>query len=435
MKYRILLTPTIIASVVVFFLSSCGKHNSPTPTPPVNPDSTTTPTHPFTDTTLVINLTYPDNGGLNGQNYELIISESDGNLLDTVVAFNTPVSLTLKKKQELVDITTIIFTPYFNSYYVTTYKAVNPATWVDVSPGTQEQLTYPNSFPSTIYYTDMPAISDINSVNFSSLPAVTSSGVELIYDYNNDPTKLLVDYPGRPGTANYAYLQFPTLGLYSYHAIATAADTVDLAHLDTSILVNFTLPPQYSLRMPYLIGYPDTTDLTKYLSLYLDITNTTLADLQYPSPTKVPIQRYYLYTSATTLQNESATYVSTGNSIPTTLPYPATPIYSVNSSQTDSFSISFTQKPTDYEISWKFGNSYFYIIAPADSTVLHAQNVFNGLKSKLLQGQSTNSLSYLGFGYTLVPGISYSDYLTQQCDTVKVTTKPFPEVLKYYKSN
>jgi hypothetical protein len=430
MKHHCLLT----FSIVVFFLS-CGKHNNPTPVPPVNPDSTTNTLPPIADSILKIDLTYPESSGLVGQTYELIISEADGNLLDTVAAFNTPVSLTLKKKQELVDVTTIIFIPVNSYYYVTVYKAVNPGAWVDVLPGTQESLTFPNSFPSKIYYTDLPTITDVNSVNFSSFPAVTSNGVELIYDYNSDPTQLLVEYGGRPATANVAYLQFPTLGLYSYHAIATAADTVDLAQLDTSILVHFTIPSQYTQRLPYLIGYPDTTDLTKYLTLYLGADPISLADLQYPSPAKVPIQRYYLYTNATTPQNESASYVAAGNSVPTTLPYPATPIYSVTSAQNDNFSVSFTQKPTEYESSWKFGNSYFDIIASPDSTTLHPQDVLNGLKSKMLQGQSLSGLSYLGFGYTLVPGVNYGDYLTQQCDPVKVSTKPFPGVMTYNIAN
>jgi hypothetical protein len=423
----------LTAVALLVCLLSCQKHNNPAPVTTTGPDTTTTTPSKIVDSTLAINLTYSDATGALGQGYELIISEAGGNiLLDSVAAFNVPVAVTLKTKQPSVNVSTIIFIPQFNTYTVNIFKAVQPAQWVDPTPGAKENLSYPNSFQANLTYLNVPPTSS-NNVLFSDLPA--SGGVEISYVNGlTDPVQLNVAYPGRPNSDNYAYLLLSNLGEYSYHEIKTNNDTVDLSQMDNAALVHFSKPSQYSMHLPYMYGYLDTTDFTKYQVLSVGGDPNAIADLEYPPENIVPVQKYLVYADATTSSNESVSYTTFSDFVPTVLPWPATPIYALGATQNNSFSITFSQAPTLYSTIWSAGNTSVLIYAPPDSTTLQPLNLVNSLKSKMLQGQSLSALKFAGINYSIAPSVDYNGYFNNQCDPVKAATKPLPTLMTYGKS-
>jgi hypothetical protein len=423
----------LTALALLFCFLSCQKHNSPAPITPTGPDTSTTTPPKIVDSTLAINLTYSDSNGGLGQTYELIISETGGNiLLDSVAAFNVPVAVTLKTKQPSVNVSTVIFIPQFNTYTVNIFKAVQPAQWVEPTPGAKENLSYPNSFPAKITYLNVPPTSS-NNVLFSDLPA--PGGVEIAYVNGlTDPIQLNIGYPGRPNSDNYAYLLLSNLGQYSYHEIKTNNDTVDLSQMDNAVLVHFSKPSQYTMHLPYLYGYLDSTDFTKYQILSVGGDPTAIADLEYPPKNIVPVQNYLVYADATTTSNESVSYSTFSDSVPTVLPWPTTPIYTLGATQNNSFSITFSQAPTLYSTIWSAGNTSVLIYAPPDSTTQQPLNLINSLKSKMLQGQSLSALKFAGINYSIAPSVDYNGYFNNQCDPVKAATKPLPALMTYNKS-
>lgn len=119
------------------------------------------------------------------------------------------------------------------------------------------------------------------------------------------------------------------------------------------------------------------------------------------------------------------------DSVPTVLPYPASPIYTLNAKQNNDFAVSFTQKPTLYTTGWQAGNISILISAPPDSVNLHPLDLINSLKSQMLATQSLSSLKLTNFGYYMVPGVDYNGYFLHECDPARVTAHPFPAVLYY----
>ena len=204
--------------------------------------------------------------------------------------------------------------------------------------------------------------------------------------------------------------------------------------MDSTIGVFFSMSSQYSLAASVMWGYLDTTDFTKYLLLYNYYQSLPLGDLQYPPKSRVPLQKYYTDVEASTLNSEFVAYRTFGATPPTgtlAVPFPATPIYSLNSTTNDSFSVSFTQQPTLYTTNWSAGNVNVSINAAPDSMLIRALPLLSSLHSKLLQGQSLSSLSLQNFGYETAAGQTYSSYFTYETNPVQLTQNRFASDLIY----
>jgi hypothetical protein len=394
MRYTICLA---IAALSLCGTYSCRKIIGIEPPPGRNPG----------DSTLAIDLTYVNTDTTDfGNTFELIISEPGGRiLLDTIAPDNTPVIAKMTTTQLLVDVSTIIYSPTFNSYDVTISKSVKPEEWIALGGA---PLHYPNGVPATITYTNAPVV-DPNTVHFASLPTSVSAENGPTYSGN----QITMNYYGFPGN-NIGYILFPTLGQYSYQPVHSLTDTISLAQMDTTVKVFYNIPPQYSFVTTDMTGYFDSTNVTKTLNLYGYYQRLPLADLQYPPPSQVSFQKYYWEVDATTANNEFLTYRNYASNPPTgTLnpPLPATPIYTLNSTSNDSFSVSFSQQPTSYATAWTIGsasNIQLSIGAPPDSTLTHPLPLLTSLHSKMLQGQTLSPFTVQNFSYDMVPGVDYN---------------------------
>jgi hypothetical protein len=414
MRHAIYLCAT---ALLFYFATSCSKNIiNPHPRKPGDSVLSIDLIFPATDSTTLANPT------------ELIISEPGGKiLLDSIVPYNTPVIAKMKTHQLFVDVTTVSFFAAAGDYTVGTTISAQPELW-RVIPQGQVLPTLPNGTPTTVTYTHSPLF-DFNS-HFATL-AVNNAGITTNYD--NTDSVLTVGYEGL-ASDNVAYLLFPNLGTYSYQTIPSNSQTISLSHMNTTEKVFFDAPAQYSLASCLLTGYADTTDFTKNIDLYLNFQHFPLGDLQYPPHSKVPIQKYWLQVEASTANNEFVAFNGYGSTGPTgtlSLPFPASPIYTLNSNIEDSLSVSFSQKPTNWGASWLGGNVIFGIGAPPDSTVIHPLSLLNSLHSKLLAGHMPTSLSIQNFSYEIIPGLDYNGFNKQTSSTEVLSHPLFANNLLY----
>jgi hypothetical protein len=382
------------------------------------------------DKLLTIDLVYPNADTTDyGTTFELIISEPGGKiLLDTIAPYNVPIVAKMTTSKPLLDVSTVVYSPTFNSYSMIINKSVQPETW-EVIPGNPPPLTFPNAIPGTITYTNAPQV-DFNSVHFSSLPT-TSTLEPSVANYANG--QLDISYSGLSGN-NLAYLILPTIGQYSYQPIHAVNDTISLSQMDSTIRVSFSMPPQYSLAASTMWGYLDTTDFTKYLLLYSYYQSLSLGDLQYPPKKRVPAQKYAVDVEATSPNSEFLAYRTFGAAPPAgtlSVPFPANPIYTLNSTTNDSFSVSFAQQPTNYTTNWSAGNLNVSINAAPDSMLIRALPLVTSLHSKLLQGQSLSGLALQNFDYEIAAGQTYASYYTHQTNPQQLIQNPFASDLLY----
>jgi hypothetical protein len=412
----------VLAGVVA---CSKPKDSNSLPTSPNQPDTakSTTPAKPA-DSLLSIHLINPDSSGQWGANFELIISEAGGKvLLDTIATFNTNIAATLKTIQPRVNVTTILHYTQGNNYTVYVRRAVKPALWTNLASPIVNPL--PNSFPSNLVYTHVPLGADTTNILFSSLGLNNWNKT-----YDASQQMLGIGYTGRSGD-NYAYLQIPNLGLFSYQPIHTAYDTISLARMDTMVKARFQKPAQAQLDICFLSGYMDTTDMMKFRYLYRFGYRMSGDSIQYPPKNLVPVQKYYLYTGAvSTIKNESYNYMTYTDTVPTTLPYPTAPIYTINSRLSSGFSISFTQKPTLYTSNWTMSNISIEVASPPDSTTLDVRDLALSLKSKWLQSANFDVLQLGDFTYSIIDGGDYDSWFGRRNDSVQAL-KPWPSELFY----
>lgn len=388
------------------------------------------PGRPPGNTTVSIDLIYPNPDTTDyGTTFELIISEPGGKiLLDTIAPYNAPIVAKMTTSKPLLDVSTVIYSPTFNFYSMIINKSVQPETW-EVIPNNPPPLPYPNGIPGTITYMNAPQV-DPNTIHFSSLPT-TSTLEPSVADYANG--QLDISYSGLSGN-NLAYLILPTLGQYSYQPIHAVNDTISLSQMDTTIKVFFSMPSQYSLAASTMWGYLDTADFTKYLLLYSYYQSLPLGDLQFPPQGRVPAQKYAVDVEASSQNNEFLVYRTFGAIPPKgtlTVPFPATSIYTLNSTTNDSFSVSFAQQPTNYTTNWSAGNINVSINAAPDSMLIRALPLVTSLHSKLLQGQPLSGLALQNFGYETAAGQTYATYYSHQTNPQQLIQNPFASDLLY----
>jgi len=388
------------------------------------------PGRPPRNTTVSIDLIYPNPDTTDyGATFELIVSEPGGKiLLDTIAPYNAPIVAKMNTSKPLLDVSTVIYSPTFNFYSMIINKSVQPETW-EVIPNNPPPLPYPNGIPGTITYMNAPQV-DPNTIHFSSLPT-TSTLEPSVADYANG--QLDISYSGLSGN-NLAYLILPTLGQYSYQPIHAVNDTISLSQMDTTIKVFFSMPSQYSLAASTMWGYLDTADFTKYLLLYSYYQSLPLGDLQFPPQGRVPAQKYAVDIEASSQNNEFLVYRTFGAIPPKgtlTVPFPATSIYTLNSTTNDSFSVSFAQQPTNYTTNWSAGNINVSINAAPDSMLIRALPLVTSLHSKLLQGQPLSGLALQNFGYETAAGQTYATYYSHQTNPQQLIQNPFASDLLY----
>lgn len=376
-------------------LIACHKdHHSPIP-----------PTPPVTGK-LNINTSYPDYTGT-FTNFEFIVSEPGGKLLlDTVVAVNTPLTATLSTDATLVNATTVVYNPGYLQYDVNNYRGVNPNTWNIISPpqfyDVMKPTAYQTSSPSTVVYTHPPAVNDPTSLSnmiMSDFSQVDNLGVPYM------PSQVTYQ-PGVSLTINYynsgnntLYLLFPQLGLYNFHNYQSALDSVDLTHMDTAVEITYTKPASTITALSLLRGFLDTTSQTSSVLLY-DAFTPGPADVEYPTK---GVQAYELLYTAISTSKEAVTFYFYGPGVPATIPFPASPSYTIVANQSDSFNVQFPgPRPSFYSGNWLAGNTNLTVYASPDSGVVHPLTLLNSLNSKLLSGQS--------FGNPVVQNLTWEQF-------------------------
>jgi hypothetical protein len=402
----------ILPALLLFvFLFSCNK----------NQDAVVT-----TIGDLKINLTTP--GAVpNINDYEIIISEPTGRvLLDTIALPNTSIVASLKTNASLVDITNVYYDLFANTYYVVTYKAVNPSTWTSIYSGSYHAPVggSPSNVPAEMFFTNIPSG---NSILFSNCTAEPPSSFTI------DVLNKTLDVSYHLHAGNYAYAIWPNEKRYSMHIPKGPRDTIDCTNLDTTKEMALTHSQLYDFNHSRLIGILDTTDFTKSLFLY-DYYLTplfTLPELLYPEKS---IQKYELMTEWVSGNNENITAYSYGDKPDGHIDYPDNTMYSISSVQNNHFSVDFKSvRPTYFSTNWQAGNVAWIIYASPDSGVLDPLDFLSAQKSSILQGQSLGALKLLSFQFENVQGFGYQDYFSYTCNPSMLKTKRVASAVSYSK--
>ncbi|HMH20958.1 MAG TPA: hypothetical protein VK563_04245 [Puia sp.] len=393
----------VTALLLFSFIFSCKKNDgnpAPTPTPPVPPVLGT----------MNINLAAGDE--------EVIFSEAGGKvLLDTLPPFHNHLVATLRTDQALVDVTVIGYDSLGKNYVLTTLKGVNPSIWSTLGFGGYDAPVGDlSSTAGYMVYTHVP-----DPVRLT--PFLLDDYVGGFGSSGNDysvPGSLGLNYI-RHGNSNYLYLLFPNSGLYNFHIPKGPTDTVDLSKMDTAVKLTFTKPVQYTMQPATLIGIMDTTDFTKSLFLYSGAGYLGIPDMEYP---KKLVQKFELYTSATSSTNINVSYYSYGNTVPSALPFPDESAYSISSTQNNNFGVKFVAPhPTYYQTTWKTSSVLWLVYASPDSTTLNPLGLLTALKSKSLKGQDLSGLSLSTFSFENVQGLDYPGFFSYECNPDQVKAR------------
>lgn len=350
----------------------------------------------FNGSSLHINLNFPSSQyGLSIdplKQYELIVSEGGGKvLLDTVTPYNSPIIAWLKTNQTLLDITTVRKWATTNNYLIHSYKAIDLTAWVNIPENDSVQLlSGGTAAPPPV--TGIMTYMHVN-VPYGSYYNVLAGGRADTRQTNN--SIIYGVYNASPG--DYAYLIFPTLGLYNIHRITGASDTVDLSKPDTAVRVKFNKPAVYTTSGFSIAGYPDPGDLSHTVNLtYYTGAGTPLpdaTDLLYPG--KKGFKKYFFsfYVSDGVNNNNADVNLPYADTIPADLPIPDPGWYTVSLTKDTTVSTDFkSHKPTYYDITSNVGDIRFTLTAPGDSTLLHPVKFFLALKSKLLGNQDISKM-------------------------------------------
>lgn len=424
-------------------LSSCHKDNSQAPLPPLDTSRVSKD--------IDLDLTYTDNQDtLKKDQWEVIVSEPAGKvLLDTIAPLNTPLRANLHTTVYAVNVTSVFYSNTWNTYEVTTYRNVNPRNWTALPNAYAnfppvETLSQTNL---TTYYIHPPNLGNFESTDFND---IIVSDYTLALGLDGPATYQPTDPAYQPGGLltinnphygnNPVYTLFPQLGLYNFHTPpATGNDTVDLTHMDTAVMVNYPVPSSFSIFYSSLLGYPDTTDLSRSMMLFINETyagSQYPADLEYP-PTGVQTYTFDLEASSSTT-NEFIQYLSYGARVASSVNWLTAADYTLRSNLQDSFAVSFNDvKPAFYNMSWQSGRIGFTIYSAPDGTTLHPYTWFTHLGSKLLQSQSIPSLSPSALYFAQSTGLpsDYNGYLSAYATTATPITPPVGSAVTAYEKS
>jgi hypothetical protein len=390
--------PTLACLFVAVALFACKKSHDVTPAPPVKP----------TDSTIHINYIYLASSfqmqtGKVTQ-IELIINEDSGKiLLDTVAAVNTNIIADLKTTSTVVDLTVISFQAYNPAYSVDTYEGIHPAAW-SVLPGSDSTIGSPPTVPfgagaASLYYTHVPAQLQAQPYRWTSYADLIAGS---FFNAGDDGLSLY-------GQLNEpAYLVFPNQAMYNFHQVTSTADTVDLSTMDTAVRVKFPRPAQYPVLTATLSGFVDSSNEQSkvVVSQFESGTDSIVgADLVYPG--KKVFQKYEVNLIFTDFGNTSECIYS-NDWCDTVDAHPILPddsYYTLSSTQNNNFSVQFNRlAPGFYLTQWNATNIAWNLFTATDSAVLHPLSFLSSLKSKLLAGQSLNSMKLEAFDFYYLVG-------------------------------
>jgi hypothetical protein len=418
--YKYTLVPKLLFLLVVTLAISCNRSmNHPSPTPTGG---------------IAINLTYPESNPAYGKQIELIIDVPGGAILmDSMIRVNTPLVTTLHTNQKLVDVTTVVNDSSAGTIYVTTWQAVDPTGWTTPYPNGYNILNdNTTSSPASLYYTKIPYNSSPDMLFAADAGGSYTTAEWSYYPSNFLYDKLNITYNGHSG--NYVYLAYPTLKLYNFHLPVTDADTVDLSQMDTAVKVNY-YRPGYIFTACNLMGDMDTNNVDRALLLYEPTggpggDTTAVQNFCYP-PTVV--EKYELRVYAHTQDKKNyISYYSYGPQVPSTMPFPDSTGYALNSILPDNFSFTFLSvRPSYVGTQWTTASSKvnWTLFSSPDSTQLYPLRLLSSLNSRMLQQQNLSSLSFNNFGYGTADQLNYQDYFSYVCNLQRASTsRPGSEI-------
>jgi hypothetical protein len=424
--------PILILCVLCFV--ACHKDPVKPATPP--------PTDSTTIGTLKINLISGEGVFTDSvkTNVELIISEPGGKvLLDTITPVNTHIIASLSTNATLVDLTSVFYFDSQQSYFVTTYKGVNPSAW---STDCFTSYTYSYYYsdgpqPATplthdsIIFTNVPT-ANLPAYNYASFSQNAFSNVYLDL---RDPGYARIGYSLLPG--NYAYLLYSTAGKYKMFIPTQGTQTVDCSTMDNITSANFSQSSYYTYFFSSIYGYSDSTNLNSRIQLYYNIAledsdlHLIVPQLEYPTNN---IQKYAVLGNFSSANQESAVLYSYGNTVNPNITYPDPGFYTINANQVNHFSVSWNAaKPTYYATEWVDSAVTWLVYASPDSTTITPLSLFTAQKPKMLQGQDLTKLNPYFFGYGNVQGYNYAGFLGLINDSVQFWQHPITSSVEYTK--
>ena len=408
------MNPTKLTGLFCLTLSalffSCKKDHTVAPAPDPTPAPVTSTRH-----LDLIFLAGQNNFGRDKdtlRKYELIISETNGkNLLDTVMPYNTHVIADMKTNQSLFNVTILFFSPFVQAFSIQTYKAIDisglknvpgsdsiPGLTFHLDPTTDGNVTYTNvhTVSGDPYYTAVGLFGESSQWN----------GGNISYSYTYHP-------------GDYAYLIFPFSKLYKIHPISSAAEVVDFSKPDTAVGVKFNRPAIYPNYNFSLAGFPDTNNLSKFVSLSYDgaaFRSIPGADIVYPG--KKVFQKYSFSYNAydADYKNVVSYSLPSIDTIPADIPFPDPAWYTLTAAPNTVTADFTTHKPVSYDINCTIGKMFFTLTAAGDSTVQHPLDFLTSLKSKLLNGQDLSSLKISDIRLVSETGSNYQTYCSRQFD-------------------
>ncbi|MBS1662147.1 MAG: hypothetical protein JST68_13975 [Bacteroidetes bacterium] len=339
---------------------------------------------------------------------ELIFSEPGGPvLLDTVGVFSD-FSVGLKTNRTLLDFS-YVRPDTGNTYRVNTFKSVDISAWTTVYRQSYALPLVISALPArqsaTVLYTHMP-LQYPNDPMVSN--AANTGGAN--WTYPSATTALASYYLYYPN--GYLYTAFPEQGLYKLHQVKGLTDTVDLAHMDTAVKINYDRPADLSITYVWLVGVGDTTDIYSK-SVWLH--NYGFTEANFP---KIPIVLYppkafpkYQMILDATQKSISSRYYSYMDSVVTKITWPDASYFTYGSVASNAFSISFPKvRPSVYNTYWTNAKIKYWVYTSGDSTTLNADASLTGLKSKMLQGTALTGLTYRRLYVEAMTKTGYVDF-------------------------
>jgi hypothetical protein len=320
---------------------------------------------------------------------ELILTQEDGRVvLDTLIAFNTEHKLRIKSGDTKYNLTTVLFNPADNSYWMETFVQVNPDKWNLRYFITSNTLAETEKAEITYINTPLDTRPYFRTKAPSGYVATWNAGTLKVMNY----TRLL--------PTDLAYLVLPVHGKYMFTEITLNQTTVDFTGAGNTVKRKYSRPAGVTNFRTYLDGYVKAGDDNSRISLYWSPSTPSVEyDLQYP-PTGV--EAFSLDVSYTDAGGYLHTYKSYGNQIPTEFDFAAASDFSVSKSAFDDFLITFADdKPSIYNMYWAASEADFNvrwnIYNSPERTGFIPKAFLDGLKSKKLEGKNLSAfkLSYV----------------------------------------
>ncbi|TPE42956.1 hypothetical protein [Pontibacter mangrovi] len=348
------------------------------------------------------------------QEYEFILSQKDGKvLLDTILTSQADHSLRVESTDTLFDVTTVIFNPNSDNYYIKTYRQINPDDWYLRELSSSKK--WGESERSTVVYNNLP------SYDRELLFMTLEPGFWLSEFVGNT---LSVEFD-RLLPVDTAYLLLPSLGKYLFTNLNSKHTNIDFSAAANTVKRKFNKPAGISKFKPYLKGFLKAGNYDKELWLYMPLSYPSEDyDLQFP-PTG--IEEFELTMGYLAADKSSHNYYYRGPSIPTDIELLPKADFTVTKEGDDGFTITFEEeKPTFYRAYGNFTldgtTSRWSIYSPVTQTNLAPQAFLTSLKSKMMEGKALSEVtvsfvsSYKFEGYTYQ---TYHDYLANPAELAK----------------